>query len=87
MYFFFLSKPTSEHIGPFADYIKIDSTNMPIVLIEGKIKSKFVLVKNPADLTAEDITNFVEQWSNGEAKKYGMTDEVKVEAAAEAEEL
>lgn len=79
--------PTSEHIGPFADYIKIDSTNMPIVLIEGKIKSKFVLVKNPADLTAEDITNFVEQWSNGEAKKYGMTDEVKVEAAAEAEEL
>jgi hypothetical protein len=60
---------------------------MAIVLIEGKIKSKFVLVKNPADLTAEDITNFVESWSNGDAKKYGMTDDVKVEAAAEAEEL
>ena len=56
-------------------------------MIEGKIKSKFVLSKNPADVTAEDITNFVEQWSNGDAKKYGMTDEVKSETAAEGEEL
>ncbi len=56
---------------------------MPIVLIEGKIKSKFVLVKNPSDVTAEDIVSFVESWSNGDAKKYGMTDEVKVEANAE----
>jgi hypothetical protein len=51
------------------------------VLIEGKIKSKFVLVKNPSELTAEDITAFVESWSNGDATKYGMTDEVKEEAA------
>ena len=29
---------------------------MPIVLVEGKIKSKFVLVKNPSEVTAEDIT-------------------------------
>lgn len=47
---------------------------MAIVLIEGKIKSKFVLVKNPSEITAEDITEFVESWSNGDAKKYGMTD-------------
>lgn len=42
----------SEHLGPFADYIKIDPSKMAIVLIEGKIKSKFVLVKNPSELTA-----------------------------------
>lgn len=61
---------------------------MAVVLIEGKIKSKFVLVKNPSELTAEDITSFVESWNNGDAKKYGITDEVKVEAEqAEAEEL
>jgi hypothetical protein len=54
---------------------------MPIVLIEGKIKSKFVLVKDPSQLTADDITAFVESWSNGDATKYGITDEVKVEAA------
>jgi len=46
-------------------------------LIEGKIKSKFVLVQNPSEITAEDITSFVESWINGEAQKYGMTDEVK----------
>jgi hypothetical protein len=57
-------------------------------LIEGKIKSKFVLVKNPSELTAEDITAFVESWSNGDATKYGMTDDVKEEeAAAAADEL
>lgn len=61
---------------------------MPIVLIEGKIRSKFVLVKNPSELTADVITEFVNSWANGDAKKYGMTDEVKVEEAKpEAEEL
>lgn len=45
----------SEHLGPFADYIKTNPSTMPIVLIEGKIKSKFVLVKNASELTAEDI--------------------------------
>lgn len=55
---------------------------MPIVLVEGKIKSKFVLVKNPSEVTAEDITAFVESWTNGEAKKYGITDTVKVEEPA-----
>lgn len=54
-------------------------------MIEGKIKSKFVLAKSPADVTAEDINAFVESWSNGDAKKYGITDEVKIEAAAAAE--
>jgi len=88
VFILFTWKPNSEHLGPFADYIKTDPSTMAIVLIEGKIKSKFVLVKNPADVTAEDITAFVESWSNGDAKKYGMTDEVKVEAAAaEGEEL
>lgn len=77
----------SEHLGPFADYIKTNPATMPIVLIEGKIKSKFVLVENPSDLTAEDITSFVESWTSGDAKKYGMTDEVKVEEAPVAEEL
>lgn len=67
----------SEHIGPFADYIKTDPSKHAIVLIEGKIKSKFVLVQNPSEITAEDITSFVESWINGEAQKYGMTDEVK----------
>jgi hypothetical protein len=43
-------------------------------LIEGKIKSKFVLVKNPSEITADDITAFVESWSSGDATKYGMTD-------------
>ncbi len=69
-----LSKANSEHIGPFADYIKVDPSQMAVVLIEGSIKSKFVLVKNPSEVTAEDITAFVESWSNGDAKKYGMTD-------------
>ncbi len=58
---------------------------MAVVLIEGNIKSKFVLVKNPSEVTAEDITAFVESWSNGDAKKYGMTDEVKVDAAESTE--
>ena len=44
------------------------------------------MVKNPSELTAEDITEFVQSWSNGDATKYGMTDEVKEEAAT-AEEL
>lgn len=38
----------SEHLGPFSDYIKTDPSKMPIVLIEGKIKSKFVLIKDPS---------------------------------------
>jgi hypothetical protein len=37
-------------------------------------------------LTAQDITDFVQSWSNGDATKYGMTDEVKEEADA-ADEL
>jgi hypothetical protein len=40
-----------EHLGPFSDYIKTKPEAMPIVLIEGKIKSKFVLVKDPAQVT------------------------------------
>lgn len=40
-------------------------------------------MKNPSELTADDITAFVESWANGDAKKYGMTDEVKEEAAAD----
>jgi len=52
---------------------------MAIVLIEGSIKSKFVLVKNPSELTVEEINNFLGEWNSGEAKKYGMTDEVKAE--------
>ena len=58
---------------------------MPIVLIEGKIKSKFVLVKDPAQVTVQEINQFLENWTNGEATKYGLTDEVKADADAEAE--
>lgn len=47
---------------------------MPVVLIEGKIKSKFVLVKNPSEVTAEDITEFLESWSSGDAQKYEITE-------------
>lgn len=47
---------------------------MAIVLIDGNIKSKFVLDKNPSEVTAEDINEFLKNWSNGDAKKYGMTD-------------
>lgn len=47
---------------------------MAVVLIEGSIKSKFVLNKKPSEVTADDITEFLESWSNGDAKKYGMTD-------------
>lgn len=41
------------------------------------------MVKSPSELTADDITAFVESWANGDAKKYGMTDEVKEQTAAE----
>lgn len=51
---------------------------MPVVLVEAKSKSKFVLASNPEDLSAEEITAFVESWVNGDAKKYGITDEVKI---------
>lgn len=73
-YFINLLQQNSEHIGPFADYIKINPSKHAVVLIEGKIKSKFVLIKDPSELTSEDITAFVESWSNGDATKYGMTD-------------
>jgi hypothetical protein len=43
---------------------------MAIVLIESKIKSKFVLVKNPTEVTAEDITLFLESYTSGDLKKY-----------------
>lgn len=61
---------------------------MALVLIEPKIKSKFVLVKAASEVTQEDITEFLESWSSGDATKYGMTDEVTVEdETATAEEL
>lgn len=47
---------------------------MPVVLIEGKIKSKFVIVKNPSELTAEDINSFLDSWNSGEAQKYEITE-------------
>ena len=59
---------------------------MAIVLIEPKIKSKFVLVKPAAEVTVEDISDFLESWSSGEAIKYGITDEVPVEDEKATEE-
>lgn len=47
---------------------------MPIVLIESKIKSKFVLQKDPTDLSSEDISEFLNNWHSGKANKLGMTD-------------
>lgn len=57
-------------MGPFADYIKVKPESMAIVLIESKIKSKFVLVKNPTEVTAEDITAFLDSYTSGDLKKY-----------------
>lgn len=59
---------------------------MPIVLVEAKNKSKFVLAQNPEDLTADEITAFIESWVGGDAKKYGITDEVKIEVPVAEEE-
>ena len=47
---------------------------MAVVLIEGKIKSKFVLEKSPAEVTSEDITSFLESWNSGDAVRVGITD-------------
>jgi|LakMenEpi03Aug12_release.lakeMendotaPanAssembly.Ray.scaffolds.fasta_scaffold145379_1 hypothetical protein len=47
---------------------------MPVVLIEGRINSKFVLVKDPSELTSDDILNFLNSWNDGRATKLGMTD-------------
>lgn len=58
----------------FADYIKTKPAAMPVVLIDGKVNSKFVLVKDPSDLTSDDILDFLNSWREGKANKLGMTD-------------
>lgn len=64
----------TEHLGPFSEYIKINPEQIAVVLIEGKIQSKFVLNKAPEDIESEDINQFLESWNSGNAKKYGITD-------------
>jgi hypothetical protein len=43
-------------------------------LIEGKIKSKFVLDKSPSEVTSEDINAFLDSWNSGDAVRLGITD-------------
>lgn len=41
---------------PFSEYIKTVPEKMPLVLIEAGNKSKFVLIKDPTTVTADDVT-------------------------------
>lgn len=60
----------------FASYIKLDRKAFPIVVIESKAQTKYVLKEKP---TKENILSFL---ANHNDFKYGITDEVKVEKTA-----
>ena len=60
----------------FANYIKLDRKAFPVVVIEAKAQTKYVLKEEP---TAENILSFLGDYKSF---KYGITDEVKAEKAA-----
>lgn len=71
--------PKNEHLDNFANYIKLDRKAFPIVVIEAKAQNKFVMKSSP---TKDNILAFLADHQN---HKYGITDEVKSEKAAEEE--
>ena len=75
----------AEHYGGLAQYIKIDVTKSPIVLIDGGKRTKFVFSKSPEDITADDIIGFAEAVEAGRAKEYKIDEEVKAVEAVEEE--
>ena len=59
-----------------ASYLKIDPKKHIILVINAQKQEKFVMLGQD-EITAEAITEFVNDWANGEATKFGLTDEVK----------
>ena len=74
---------SAEHYGGLANYIKIDFNKSPIVVIDGANRSKNVLSANPNELDSAQIIAFLEEVQGGNAKKYGLDEEVKVEVSDE----
>lgn len=70
----------NQHLDNFAGYIKLDRKAFPIVLVESKAQTKYVLKSEP---TKENILSFLGDYKSF---KYGLTDEVKAEKATETEE-
>jgi len=60
-------------------------TKSPIIIIDGGKRIKFVLIKNPEDITAKDISNWVESVQNGSEKEYKIDEQVTYEAVVEEE--
>lgn len=69
----------SEHLENFANYIKINHKETPIVFIEASSQTKYVMKE---EATKENIVSFLDNYQDF---KYGITDEVKAEGEATEE--
>ena len=67
----------NQHLDNFAGYIKLDRKALPVVLVESKAQTKYVLKSEP---TKENILTFLGSYTDF---KYGLTDEVKADKPAE----
>jgi hypothetical protein len=70
----------SEHLENFANYIKINHKANPVILVDAKGQTKYVLTSEP---TKENIVSFLGNYNDF---KYGLTDEVKADTQEEATE-
>lgn len=79
-----LIKPDNEHFNNLASYIKITPATIPIIYINGGERIKYVLPGNSADITVENIVDFLKAVDSKTLKKYKLDEEVDlVEATAE----
>ena len=57
-----------------------------MIIINGGDRSKYILEGQAAELTAEQIVTFVDDFSNGKLKKYKMDEEVTYSDSSKVEE-
>lgn len=77
---------TGEHYAGLANYIKIQADKSPIVIVDGGKRAKHVLFGSPADITSQQIIEFVEKFNNGQAKEFKLDEEIVYEDGSRVED-
>jgi hypothetical protein len=57
-----------------------------VVIIDGGRRIKFVLNSNPADITSQQIVDFVETYESGNGKHYKLDEQVVYDDGSKVEE-